>query len=116
VHISFAVALLLVIILLKYLLNSSSTIDLILWLATLTYGPLIGLFTAGLFTKINYKDKWIPYICLVSPILSYFLYNNSKAMFGGYAFGNELILVNGLITLLLLLLIKNRSNTAPITV
>ncbi len=116
VHISFAVILLLVIIYLKYALNSSTTIDLILWLATLTYGPLIGLFTAGLFTKINYKDNWIPYICLVSPILSYLLSTNSKAMFGGYVFGNELILVNGLITLLLLLLIKNRSNTSTITV
>lgn len=116
VHISFAVALLLVILLLKYSLNSSTSIDDILWMATLTYGPLIGLFTAGLFTTINYKDKWIPWICLVSPILSYLISKNSKAILGGYAFGNELILVNGLITLILLLLIKKRSTTSTTTV
>jgi Na+/proline symporter len=108
VHIGFAFTLLAVILCLKFLLKSSTTIDLILWMATLTYGPLIGLFTAGLFTKINYKDKWIPWICLVSPILSYLISTNSKAYLGGYVFGNELILINGLITFGLLLTLKDK--------
>lgn len=120
VHIGFAFALLAVILYLKYMLRGSTTIDLILWMATLTYGPLIGLFTAGLFTKINYKDQWIPWICLISPILSYYLSINSKALFGGYVFGNELILINGLITFVLLLTLRNKSaqsqeNTIPTT-
>ncbi len=114
VHIGFAAALLLVILFLKYQLKSTTTIDLILWLATLTYGPLIGLFTAGLFTKINYKDKWIPWICMVSPIVSYWLSTNSKLFFGDYVFGNELLLINGLITFGLLMLIQSKKEVVKI--
>lgn len=114
VHIGFAVALLLVILFLKYQLKSTTTIDLILWLATLTYGPLIGLFTAGLFTKFKYDDKLIPWICMISPIVCYWLSTNSKEYFGDYVFGNELLLINGLITFGLLMLIKNRGRVIEV--
>lgn len=109
VHIGFAVALLAVILFLKYAINSSTTIDLILFMATLTYGPLIGLFTAGLFTKFKYNDRWIPFICLFSPIISYFLSIYSPQFLGAYVFGNELILVNGFLTFIFLLLLKTKN-------
>ncbi len=110
-HIGFAVVLLLVIILIKYFISSRSTIDLILMMASLTYGPLIGLFAAGLFTKINFRDKWIPIICLVSPIICFFLIRNGDLWFNGYKFGNEIILVNGLLTFIFLLLLKTKKPT-----
>ncbi|MDI1232821.1 MAG: sodium:solute symporter [bacterium] len=110
VHIGFAIILLLVIVVLKYAIESRSTIKLILTMATYTYGPLIGLFAAGLFTKIKFSDKWIPLICLISPLFCYFLNIYDQQWLGGYDFGNEIILVNGLLTFLFLLLLKNKDN------
>lgn len=111
VHIGFAIALLFVILFLKYIIDSKTTIDLILWMATLTYGPLIGLFAAGLFTKLNYRDRLIPWICMISPILSYLISKKSAVFLNGYEFGNELILFNGLITFIFLLLLKTKIDT-----
>jgi Na+/proline symporter len=108
VHIGFAVALLIVILFLKFILKGDSAIDLILWLATLTYGPLIGLFAMGLFTKWQFNDRLIPLICMISPVLSYFISKNSKQYLGGYEFGNELILLNGALTFIFLLLLKTK--------
>jgi Na+/proline symporter len=110
VHIGFALVLLLVILVLRYAIESRATIKLILAMASLTYGPLIGLFAAGLFTKLKFNDKWIPIICLISPILCYFLNIYDKTLLGGYDFGNEIILVNGLLTFIFLLLLKNKDN------
>jgi Na+/proline symporter len=108
IHIGFALVLLLVIIMIKYLFSSRSTIDLILMMASLTYGPLIGLFAAGLFTKLNFRDKWIPIICMISPIICFFLLRKGDIWCNGYKFGNEIIFVNGLLTFLFLLLLKTR--------
>lgn len=116
VHIGFSLALLAVIVFLKYAFTDSTTIDLILKMASLTYGPLIGLFAAGLFTQINYRDKWIPLICLISPVICFVLSKNSKVWLGGYELGNELILLNGLLTFIFLLLLKTKkleSNGKP---
>lgn len=110
VHIGFAIALLVVILVLRYAIESRATIKLILAMASLTYGPLIGLFAAGLFTKLKFNDKWIPFICLISPVCCYILNNYDKVWLGGYDFGNEIILVNGLLTFLFLLLLKNKDN------
>lgn len=111
VHIGFAVLLLLVIVLIKYLFSSRASIDLILSMASLTYGPLIGLFAAGLFTDLRFKDKWIPLICLISPFICYLLQNHSEGLFGAYRFGNELLFVNGGLTFLLLLLLKQNADS-----
>jgi solute:Na+ symporter, SSS family len=105
-HIGFAVVLLLVIVIINQFFSSRSTIDLILMMASLTYGPLIGLFAAGLFTNINFRDKWIPVICLLSPVACFFLNKYDDVWLNGYQFGYEIILVNGLITFLLLLLLQ----------
>lgn len=108
VHISFALLLLIVILLIKYTIESKATINLILSMASLTYGPLIGLFAAGLFTKLRYDDKWIPIVCLISPVICYILQKQDKIWLNGYDFGNEIIFVNGLLTFVFLLLLKSR--------
>ena len=111
-HIGFAIILLLVIVVINRFFSSRATIDLILMMASLTYGPLIGLFAAGLFTRISFRDKWVPLICLVSPVVCYFLGEKDMAWLNGYNFGYEIILVNGLITFLLLLLAGKKKQTA----
>jgi hypothetical protein len=73
-----------------------------------TYGPLLGLFAYGLFTKWRIYDKWVPAIVILSPIFTYLMDINSKSLFHGYAFGFELIVVNGLITFAGLFFIRKK--------
>lgn len=88
-------------------INDASVVSMIFRIASYTYGPLLGLFTFGMFFKSRkVHDKWVPLVCLASPFVTLYLSNNSKSLFKGYVFDNELIIVNGLITLLLLLAIS----------
>jgi len=96
-HVGFAVILLGVILLFRAM-NKQAIIDTVLQLAGYTYGPLLGLFFFGIFTKRRVTDKFVPLICLLSPVLCYVLDAYSKTLFNGYLFGNELLIVNGLIT------------------
>jgi len=109
VHISFAILLLLVIVVFKNL-NDSAIIEKLFKAAGYTYGPLLGLYTIGLFTNISLKDKWIPYVCVASPIICYLLNENSAQWFGGYEFGFLILPLNGLITCIGLLLIRKKSS------
>lgn len=110
IHIGFAFLYLLVIILFRPFHNES-LIDKIFDIAGYTYGPLLGLFTFGLFVK-NRKpnDKFVPYIAISSPIISYLLNLYSKELFFGYQFGFEILIVNGLLTFVALLLISKKTN------
>lgn len=99
VHIGFAVALLLTILACK-IINQTSVLDAIFTVAAYTYGPLLGLFAFGLFTKLKVRDNLVPVVCLIPPVVCYFLYKNSEALLGGYKFGYELLLLNGLLTFL----------------
>lgn len=96
-HITFALILLIVILIFRAL-NKQAIIDTVLMVAGYTYGPLLGLFFFGILTKRKVNDIIIPVICLLSPILCYFLNINSIFFLEGYLFGNELLLINGLIT------------------
>ncbi|TAL59942.1 MAG: sodium:solute symporter [Bacteroidetes bacterium] len=98
-HIGFAVILLVVILLFR-VMNKQAIIDTVLQLAGYTYGPLLGLFFFGIFTKRSVIDKLVPVVCLLAPVVCYFLDANSKELFNGYLFGNELLIVNGLLTFL----------------
>lgn len=89
-----------------HLLASGSVINAVYVVASYTYGPLIGLFFFGLFTKVNVRDRFIPLICLLSPILCFILDQNSQAWFHGYKIGYELLLINGGITALGLLICR----------
>lgn len=77
--------------------NSKSLIDAIYTVVSYTYGPLLGLFAFGLFTKSNVRDKLVPYVCVAAPLLCYAIDYVAKTSYD-YHFGYELLLLNGLIT------------------
>jgi len=107
IHIGFAVILWLVIIVFD-VLNQRAIIDTILMLAGYTYGPLLGLFAIGLFTKLNLNDRLVPIICVVAPVMTYILANYVVKPMSSYEIGNELIIINAGITALGLLLVKRK--------
>ena len=108
VHISFSVLMFLVIIIFNTI-NDASVVSMIFRIASYTYGPLLGLYSFGLFMKNrSVKDKLVPFICIASPLLTLFISMNSSLFFGDYVFDNELIIINGLITFLLLLSISKK--------
>jgi len=86
-----------VIILVFKAVNSRSVIDAIYMIASYTYGPLLGLFVFGLFTKKQPRDTYVPYICIASPLLC-FITDYLVKYYTGYSFGYEMLMVNGLIT------------------
>lgn len=109
IHIGFALLYLLVIIIFRPFHNES-LIDKIFEIAGYTYGPLLGLYSFGLFVK-NRKpvDKYVPLIAISSPIISYILNLYSKELFFGYQFGFEILIVNGLLTFVALLLTSKKT-------
>jgi Na+/proline symporter len=110
VHISFAVILLLIIVIFR-MINNDAVISKLFTIAGYTYGPLLGLFVFGLANKRNLKDKWVPLICVISPIVCYIINENSELLFNGYRFGFELLILNGFFTFLGLYLVSfKRSN------
>jgi SSS family transporter len=97
VHIAFSFLFLLVIIVFKEL-NQRSVIDAVLNVAGYTYGPLLGLFSFGLFTRLQLKGKWVPVVCVLSPAVSYAINYYTPLWFNGYKIGIEILIVNGLLT------------------
>lgn len=97
VHLSFAAIFLLFVMMFKWI-NDSSMIGVILKVATFTYGPLLGLFTFGILLKRKVNDKLVPFICIASPIICFFLDRFQKQIFGSFELGLELLIINGLIT------------------
>lgn len=85
------------IILLFEALNNTSVIDAIYTIASYTYGPLLGLFVFGLFTKMQPRDKYVPYIAIASPVLCYAI-DYLVMQHTGYKFGYEMLMFNGLLT------------------
>jgi Na+/proline symporter len=79
-------------------LNDKAVIDKLFTIAGYTYGPLLGLYSFGLFTRRIVKDKVTPAIAIVSPVICFFLSKYSVELFNGYKFGFELLLLNGLLT------------------
>jgi SSS family transporter len=107
VHVSFAL-LLFVVILFFHALQNEAVIWAVFRFAGYTYGPLLGLYAFGLFTKYQVRDKWVPVVCLLSPVLSYFAQLVSP-MFG-YTFGFELLILNGLLTFAGLWILRTGKN------
>ena len=96
VHLLFSLILVGVILIIKSL-NDDSVIDALFKLAGYTYGPLLGLYAFGIATKWNVKDKFVPFVCLISPFLTYYINLNSDVWFN-YVFSFELLILNGFIT------------------
>ena len=94
-------------VLLFRLLNSTSVIDAIYVMCSYTYGPLLGLFAFGMFTKRMPRDKYVPYICIASPLLCYAI-DTLTWNFAGYRFGYELLMMNGALTFLALLSVSSQ--------
>lgn len=108
VHFSFAF-IFLVCIIVFHIINNNSIIDVILDLAGYTYGPLLGLFGFGIFTRRQLPNSYIiTAICLITPVLCYIISRNAADWFGGFQIGIELLLLNGLLTWLGLFLISKR--------
>jgi asparagine N-glycosylation enzyme membrane subunit Stt3 len=84
-------------------------------IAGYTYGPLLGMYTFGLFTKYQVRDKWVPVVAVLSPIISGLISFNSKTLFNGYEFGFELLILNGLITLIGLFLLRKKEGEKSLT-
>jgi Na+/proline symporter len=101
VHLSFAVLFTLLVFLFKWY-NDKSIVNLIFLIAGYTYGPLLGLFAFGILTKRHVPALVIPWIVILAPLACYFLSQNADLIWNGYQFGNEMLLINGLLTFALL--------------
>lgn len=110
VHIGMSLLMVFVIIIFK-MLNDESVISAVFTVAGYTYGPLLGLYSFGLFTKWNVRDKFVPLVCVLSPLICFFLSKNSELIFNGYKFGFELLIVNGALTFAGLFLLKKNKFT-----
>jgi Na+/proline symporter len=132
VHFTFAVVFFIMVLIFKAI-NDKLIIDFILKFAGITYGPLLGLFSFGILTNRNLKEKLIIAVCLIAPVLalgidvlcspewyekklhvSLGLKMLSESVFGGYKIGNELILINGILTFLGLYFISEKSTAQTI--
>jgi Na+/proline symporter len=109
VHLSFA-SILLIVILIFRALNNEAVINAIYTAAGYTYGPLLGLFAFGLFTKYAVKDGYVWIVAILSPVLCYFLSMYSEIIFNGYKFGFELLILNGLLTFTGLFILRKRKS------
>lgn len=107
VHIGVSLILALVIIVFKEL-NDDSVISELFKMAGFTYGPILGLFLFGIYTKKQIKDKLVLWVVIAAPVLTYILYKNSASWFNGYQMGFELLLINGAITFVGLMMILDR--------
>lgn len=107
VHLGISVVFAIIILVFKAV-NDKSVIDAIYVIASYTYGPLLGLYGFGLFTKRKAIDKYIPYIAIFSPVFCYLLNKTLAACFA-YNFGYELLMLNGLITFVALWLFSKSS-------
>ncbi len=107
VHIGISILLILVIISFRHMLKEN-VIDSLLQVSTFTYGPLLGLFSFGIFTKFKIKDKWVWLIAILSVILTYILNKNAVHWFNGFVFGYEILILNGIFTFIGLYLIKKK--------
>ncbi|WP_298236880.1 sodium:solute symporter [uncultured Algibacter sp.] len=109
IHVLISLILILVIIIFKYIIKDASVIAKLFVFAGYTYGPLLGLYAFGLFTKLQVKDKLVPIVALLSPILSYIISVNSTKWFG-FEFGFFILILNGFLTFLGLILIRSKQN------
>ncbi len=110
VHISIAFVFFISILIFRQL-NDRAVIDKLFTIAGYTYGPLLGLYSFGLFTKRKAKDLATPFIAVLSPVICWLLSRYSVVLFNGYKFGFELLLLNGFLTFSGLWLFSRRGDS-----
>ena len=81
-----------------HLLNNDSVIQTVFLVASYTYGPLLGMFAFGILTKWQVRDRWIPLIAIVAPVITYVVDIHSATWFNGYVFSHERLLLNAMLT------------------
>lgn len=106
-HLLFS-ALLVIVILVFKAINNESIVVAVFRVAGYTYGPILGLFVFGIYFKRKVKDKWVPLVGFLAPVLCYFISKYSEFLFNGYTFGFELLILNGIITIVGLLTISKK--------
>jgi len=106
-HVTMSIMLIIVVIIFKHVLDRN-VIDSLLTVAGYTYGPLLGLFAFGIFTKFKVKDKYVWIVTLLSVILTAVIGNIPPEALGGYVVGYELLPINGLLTFIGLILIRRQ--------
>jgi Na+/proline symporter len=109
IHIIISLVLIAVMMIFKYAIEDKSVINKLFEFAGYTYGPLLGLYAFGLFTKWEVKDKWVPVIAILSPVLSYIL-SQLSFTYLKFEFGFFILILNGLLTFLGLILIRRQKN------
>jgi len=107
-HIMFSV-LLIVVILGFRAISDESIVVAVFTVAGYTYGPILGLFVFGIYSKKKVIDKLVPLVGIASPVICFFISKYSEELFNGYRFGFELLILNGLITILGLWLISKKN-------
>ena len=112
VHLGLLVAFVIVTLVFHWL-GSGSVMDLIYTLVSYTYGPLLGLFVFGMFTKRHLRERLVPYVVIASPVICYVIDATVHAA-TGYQFGYEMLMLNGLLTFVGLYWISKSADAAPI--
>ncbi len=107
-HLMFSLLLILIILLFRAV-NDQSVVVAVFRVAGYTYGPILGLFLFGLLGKRIVKDRWVPLVALLSPLISYLIDANSEELLAGYSFGFELLILNGLLMVTGLYLISKKA-------
>lgn len=108
IHVMFSFILMITILIIKYFNPDRSVINDIFKFAGYTYGPLLGLYAFGLFTKLKVMDKAVPIICIISPFLTYFI-NDASITYFKFDFSFAILVLNGALTFVGLLLFKKRA-------
>ncbi len=93
--------------------NNTSVIDAVYILSSYTYGPILGMFAFGMISKRLVRDRLVPVVAILSPILCFILDRNSEAWFGGYRFSYEILILNALFTIIGLTFISKRHEANP---
>ncbi len=113
IHLGFAFLFLIIVLVFKWI-DNKSIIDLLLKIASYTYGPLLGLFAFGILTKRSIKDNWAFLPCFIAPLLCIFLDYLQPYFFGSvptsFRIGQELLIINGLFTFIGLFLISSQNS------
>ena len=96
-----------------YVLNDDAVIQTVYKVASYTYGPLLGMFCFGMFTKFRIRDKWVPLVVIAAPVITWIIDVNSAAWFSGYQFSHERLLLNALLTFIgMLCLVTGRQQSS----
>jgi Na+/proline symporter len=110
IHMLISLVVLSVIVLFEAI-NNASVISQLFTIAGYTYGPLLGLYAFGLFTRYNVKDRWVPLVAVISPIICYILSDYDELLLNGYNFGFELLIINGIFTFSGLFILRQKEPT-----